>query len=315
MRTTFACGIVFVRAGGPEPTRIRGTEMPVRVVTDSTSYIPTQTAEELGITVVSLGVVFGDEAFRELDVEDRWFYEKMAASPKIPTSSQPSPAEMRAAFEAGVLAGDPVVGVFISSDMSGTLASAELVAEELRREHPGADIRIVDSRSNSMQLGFAVIAAAKAAAAGQDAEDCVRAAEETVLRTRYLFTPLTLDYLRKGGRIGGASALLGTLLQIRPILTVEEGRTQVFDKVRTRRRAFERIVEAFAADVAAAGLTDVAVHHIDDAAEGEMLAGMAEAVAGCEVPIITIGPVIGLHVGPGTAALVYRTRDPLRSAP
>lgn len=286
--------------------------MPVRIVTDSTSYIPSSIREELGITVVSLGVVFGDEAFRELDVEDRWFYEKMASVPAIPTSSQPSPGEMRAAFEAALDAGADVVGVFISEDMSGTFASAELVAAEVLAERPDAVIRLVDGRSNSMQLGYVAIAAAKAAADGGDVEACVKAAEDTIVRTRFLFTPHTLDYLRKGGRIGGASALLGTLLQIRPILTVEEGRTQAFDKVRTKRRAMERMIEVFAQDVARAGLTDVVVHHIDDPAEGEQLAALAEKVAGQPVSIVSIGPVVGLHVGPGTVAIIYRTRDPLR---
>lgn len=213
---------------------------------------------------------------------------------------------------AAIDAGDAVVGVFLSSDMSGTFESAELVANEIRSSHPAAVIRIVDSRSNSMQLGYAAIAAAREAAAGKDADACVAAAQEAVLHTRFLFTPATLDYLRKGGRIGGASALLGGLLQIRPILTVEDGVTQAFDKVRTKHRAWARIIEVFAEDVAKAGLEDVIVHHIDDPSEGEELARLAETVAGRPVPIQSIGPVIGLHVGPGTVAVVYRTRDRIR---
>ncbi|MCG2807710.1 MAG: DegV family protein [Coriobacteriia bacterium] len=290
----------------------RGTLMPVRVVTDSTSYIRPEHAEELGITLVSLGVVFGDESFRELDVEDDWFYEKMAATPKIPTSSQPSPGEMRAAFESALKAGEPVVGVFISSEMSGTLGSAELVAADLKSEYSDADIRIVDSRSNSMQLGLAAIAAAKAANAGGDADACVKAAEDTIARTRFLFTPLTLDYLRKGGRIGGASAFLGSLLQIRPILTVEDGQTQAFDKVRTRTRAIERMIEKLSEDIKDAGITDVYVHHINAKELGEHLVSLVQPLVECPVGLAPIGPVIGLHVGPGTVALVYRTRDPLR---
>lgn len=288
--------------------------MSVRVVTDSTSYIPAQIAEELGIAVVSLGVVFGDEAYRELDLTDAWFYARMAASESIPSSSQPSPAEMKAAFETILDGGDDVLGVFISSEMSGTLASAELVAEEIRRERPDARIGLVDSRSNSMQLGYAAIAAAREAAAGADLATCAQAAHDTILRTRFLFTPHTLDYLRKGGRIGGASALLGGLLQIRPILTVEHGRTDVIEKIRTKKRAMERIIEIFATDIAKAGLTDAIVHHIDDPAEGAHLARLAEEVCGMPVAVDSIGPVIGLHVGPSTVALVYRTRDPLRDS-
>lgn len=286
--------------------------MSVRVVTDSTAYIPRDTAEELRIAVVSLGVVFDDEAYRELDLSDAWFYARMAASERIPSSSQPTPAEMRAAFEAALDAGDDVLGVFISSDMSGTLASAELVAEELRRERPGARIELVDSRSNSMQLGFAAIAAAREAAGGADLAACARAAHETILRTRYLFTPHTLDYLRKGGRIGGASAFLGGLLQIHPILTVEHGRTDAVEKIRTKKRAMERIIDIARADVDRCGITDAIVHHIDDPAEGARLARMATEALGISVAVEPIGPMIGLHVGPGTVGFVYRTREPLR---
>lgn len=287
--------------------------MGVRVITDSTAYIPAVVLAELGIGVVSLGVVFaGGEAHRETEIEDGWFYERLAKSPTLPTSSQPSPAEIEALLAEAVEAADGVVGVFISSEMSGTFASAELMAAQVREAHAGAAIEIVDSRSNSMQLGMAVIAAARAARDGADVAACAQAARDTIPRTRYLFTPHTLENLRRGGRIGGAAALLGTILGIRPVLTVEGGRTEVFDKVRTKRRAMERIAAVFAEDVARCGLRDVVVHHIDDVAEGRELAALIEPVAGRPVELIAIGPVIGLHVGTGTVGVVYETERPLR---
>ncbi|PKQ30176.1 MAG: fatty acid-binding protein DegV, partial [Actinobacteria bacterium HGW-Actinobacteria-10] len=197
--------------------------MSVRVVVDSTSYIPHQLRDELDIHVVSLAVVFPEGAQRELDVDDATFYKRLSSEGKVPTSTQPTPAEMAEAFLEVLDEGHDVVGVFISSDMSGTFSSAQLAARSIRESRPDAVIELVDSRSNSMQLGMAALSAARAAKDGADAAACVAAAHDTILRTRFLFTPHTLDYLRIGGRIGAASAFLGAMLQIRPILTVEGG--------------------------------------------------------------------------------------------
>ncbi|MHB9003760.1 MAG: DegV family protein, partial [Coriobacteriia bacterium] len=227
--------------------------MSVRVVVDSTSYIPHSLRDELEMHVVSLAVVFPEGAQRELDVNDREFYRRLSSEQKVPTSTQPTPAEMEEAFLAVLDEGHEVVGVFISSDMSGTFSSAELAARGIRESRPDAVIELVDSRSNSMQLGMAALSAARAARDGGDAAACAAAARDTMLRTRFLFTPHTLDYLRLGGRIGAASAFLGAMLQIRPILTVEHGIVEPFDKVRTRRRALERIVEQFSEDVEQSG--------------------------------------------------------------
>lgn len=286
--------------------------MSVRIIVDSTSYIPPADRERLSIEVVSLAVVFPEGPQRELDIDDTAFYARLRNDQKVPTSSQPTPAEMEDAFRRALDAGHDVVGVFISSNMSGTFSSAELAAGGLRGEYPDRAIQLVDARSNSMQVGMAAIAAARAAADGADAAACVTAARETMRRTRFLFTPHTLDYLRLGGRIGAASALLGALLQIRPILTVENGVTSPFEKVRTKRRALERIVETFTADKERYGLRDIIVHHIDDPAEGAVLASMLEPVAGRAIPLIPIGPVVGLHVGPATVAVIYETEEPLR---
>jgi DegV family protein with EDD domain len=288
--------------------------MAVRVVTDSTSYIPRELRDEYGIIVVSLGVVFSDGQYREEDIENEWFYRKMAESGEVPTSSQPSLGELTDAFESVVRAGDEVVGVFISADMSGTLSGAELAAQGVRERVPDAVIELVDARSNSMQLGAVVLAAARAAAAGGSVADVVRSAEETRLRTRFVFTPDTLDYLRRGGRIGGASALLGSILQVKPILTVEGGQVEALEKVRTRRRAHARLVEIVVADVARAGLEELWVHHIDDEVEGGQVAAMLAAELGREVPLVSIGPVVGLHVGPGTVGIVLQAERPLRNS-
>lgn len=282
--------------------------MAVRVITDSTSYIPAPTRERLGIAVVSLGVAFPDTSFREVDVSNEEFYRRMALSSTVPTSTQPSRGEFVEAFSAVLDAGDDIVGVFLLSDMSGTYAGAVSVAEELRGTYPDRSIEVVDSRSNCMELGFAAIAAAEAGASGGDTAACAEAARHVIARSRFLFVPATLDYLRKGGRIGGASALLGSVLQIRPILTVIDGKTEVLRRVRTAERARREIVAQFSADVAEKGpLLHAAVHHIEAPELAEEMAAAVEAVAGKPVERISIGPVIGLHVGPGTVAVVYVT--------
>jgi DegV family protein with EDD domain len=166
-----------------------------------------------------------------------------------------------------------------------------------------------------MELGFAAIAAAEKAAAGGSVAEVVAAAEEMTQRTRFLFTPMTLEYLRRGGRIGNASALLGSLLQIKPILTVVDGATDTFAKVRSLQRAWDTVADAFAADIAEkGGLGDVYVHHIDDPEAGARFAERIAGIAGRPVEIVPIGPAIGTHVGPGTVGVVYYTNGAMHKS-
>jgi DegV family protein with EDD domain len=281
--------------------------MATHVVTDSTSYLSQEARDEFGITVVSLAVNFSDGAYFEEDIDTGWFFEKMKSTGEVPTSSLPAVSSIVDAFEAPVANGDEVVAVLLSSAMSGTYQTAMIARDMVIESHPNARIEIIDSRSNCMELGMAVLAAARVARDGGSARDAALAAEETVLRTRFLFVPHDLEYLKKGGRIGGASALAGALLQIRPILTVAHGETDVFSKVRTKKRAMGEIVKAFQADIAEKGFVDAVVHHIDDEDEGRLMVDLVEPVIGRRVPLVSIGPVIGLHVGPGTVGLVYQT--------
>ena len=287
--------------------------MGVRVLTDSTSYVPREVRQELDIGVVGLfstleGVTYSDDA------EDYGpFFRALAETKQFPTTSQPSVQDLVTAIEEPVSAGKDVVGVFISADMSGTYSTALLARDIVLEQSPDATIEIIDARSNSMELGYAAIAAAREAAAGGGVASVVTAAHEMMERTRFLFVPHTLEYLRRGGRMGGASALIGSLLQIRPILTVVDGKTDVFAKVRTKARALDELVAAFAADISArGGLGEVVVHHIDDEAEGAELAGRLAEAAGRNVQVTPIGPAIGAHVGPGAVGVVYSTQEPMR---
>jgi DegV family protein with EDD domain len=283
--------------------------MPVSIVTDSTSYLPLEDRERHHITVVPLSVVLDGITYVEDTPSADGFYPALAASKAFPTSSQPSVTALVDAFSAPVARGDEVVAVFLSSEMSGTYSTALLARDMVIESHPEAIIEIVDSRSNCMELGLAVLAAAEAVAQGSNAVGAAVAAGLMIERTRFLFVPDTLEYLRRGGRMGGAQALLGTLLQIRPILTVVDGRTEVFAKVRTKRKALTEIVAAFSRDIEEKGFGGVIVHHIVDEAEGAELAALVEAVISQPVRVVPIGPTIGMHVGPGTAALVYHTLE------
>lgn len=285
--------------------------MPVRIITDSTSYLPEGAAEESGIVVVPLSVTLGGITRAESEVDTQAFLRQMRETGEFPKTSQPTPGEMAAVFEAAVEAGDDVVGVFISSDMSGTFSSAQVAAERVRAAHPGARIELVDSRSNCMDEGFAVLAAARVARAGGSAEEAAEAARASVLRSRWYFTVETLDYLKMGGRIGAASALLAALLKIHPVLTVSNGVTDSAMKVRTYERALGEIVRLASADIAAHGFEDAVVHHAGaEEAAARISAGLAESV-GKPVPIVPIGPVIAAHVGPGSLGVVYKCLRPL----
>ncbi len=279
----------------------------IKIVTDSTSYIPSHLQSQYDISIVSLGILMNGANIREVDIQNEQFYTQLAHAPEIPSSSQPSPAELYDVFESIIQQGHSIVALFISSEMSGTYASALSTKQALLEQYPNAQIEIIDSRTNCMQLGYAALSAAKAAAAGKSFEEVIAAANDVIQHSRFLFTPDTLSYLKKGGRIGNASALLGTLLQIKPILTVVDGKTTVFTKVRTKKKAVEALINGLMEDLKDRALGEVIVHHINCPEEGEALAKKLSETINQPVQIQSIGPVIGSHVGPGSIGLAYYT--------
>ena len=282
--------------------------MAIKIVTDSTSYISDEYIKKYDINIVSLNVIINGVSSREIDIENEVFYEEIKNSKEIPKSSQPIPEEMLNTFREIVEDGDSIVGIFLSSKMSGTYSNANMIKDMILEDYPDAEIHILDSKTNCMQMGFAVIEAARTASEGKSINEVINAANHVINNSRFLFTPETLEYLKKGGRIGGAAALFGNVLQIKPILTVVNGETSVFKKVRTRKKAIEEIVKTVLEEIEAKGFGDIVVHHINCQEDGLKLAKALENKLGKKVDIQSIGPVIGVHVGPGSIGIAYYTK-------
>ena len=283
--------------------------MAVKLVTDSTSYIDQATRDELDIKVVNLSVHFPEVSYDETEIEYEGFYKKIEQDNVIPTSSQPTIGQICEVFRTIVAAGDEVLGIFISAQMSGTYESALTARDIIREEYPDSRIEVMDSKTNCMALGLQVIEAAWAALAGKTMEEVMAIANHVRNRVRFYFVPATLDYLIKGGRIGGAAALIGSVLQIRPILYVNNGVTDVFAKVRGTRKAVEKIFAQLHNGVKTYGLKHLLVHHINDEEHGRDIAARLASLYNREVPLLSIGPVIGAHVGPGAVGVVYCTEQ------
>lgn len=280
--------------------------MSIRIIADSTCYLPQEYIDKYKISIASLNVLLNGNSYREIDLSNDWFYNEMAKSPTIPTSSQPSIEELYSTVESLVKDGHDVVGIFLSSDMSGTFSTSNLVKNMILENYPNAKIVMIDSRSNCMQAGFAVLEAAKAANENKSLDEVVSIAKNVIKNSKFIFVPETLDYLKKGGRIGSAAALLGSLLQIKPILTVEDGKTTVFTKVRTKKKAIDKIVNTVLEQNLKSPIKGIIVHHINCQSEGQELADRLKNSLGLEnVKIQSIGPIIGLHVGPGSIGVAY----------
>jgi DegV family protein with EDD domain len=275
----------------------------IRFVADSTADMPPAYLEQHRVITVPLKVIFGDEALVDgVDITAAQFYQRMRSTTKNPTTSQPSPAEFEAAFREAAADGSSVVCTTMSAEMSGTYGAAVTARESL----PELDIHVVDTRSVSLGHALVLRAAIEGAESGGSVKDVIGVIEEVMRRQRTVFTVETLEYLRRGGRIGGARALLGSVLNIKPVLQLLDGRIEPFDRVRTYARALDRMTDEVIAATGEAGRpARVVLGHADKRADCEMLARRLEPHTMGEPVILDIGPIVGCHAGPGTIGLSF----------
>ncbi|MFI1012910.1 DegV family protein [Streptomyces sp. NPDC020965] len=277
----------------------------VAIVTDSTAYLPHPAMDRHGIVAVPLTVVLGDQALEEgTEISARSV--ALALQKRRPvTTSRPSPEMFAARYRASAEAGATgIVSLHLSSEFSGTYDAAVLAAKDAP-----VPVRVVDTGMVAMALGFCALAAAETAEAGGTLDEAVAAAEKRASGTSAYFYVDTLDYLRRGGRIGAAQALFGSALAVKPLLQLDGGRIELMEKVRTASKAIARL-EEIAVDRAGAGAVDIAVHHLAASERAATLAErLRERVPGLiDLHVSEVGAVIGAHTGPGLLGAVVSPR-------
>jgi DegV family protein with EDD domain len=271
--------------------------MTIAVVTDSTSDLPEQLAKEHGVTVVPLYVHFGNDAYRDgIDMKADEFYGRLQSGGALPTTSAPSAGTFAELYRELAKSADHIVSVHISSKVSATYSAAMMAADQVKAE--GIDVRVVDSQQASMALGLVAIGVAKAVKSGASIDQAVEEAKSLSKRATFTGLVETLEYLQKGGRIGKARALLGSLLRIKPLLALVDGEAHAIDRARTRSRGIARIKELV---VDAAPLEALCVlHTTDPEIAAEIAKDLAPQSPGGKPPIVArLGPVVGTYLGPG----------------
>ena len=274
---------------------------PVAVVADTTAYLPTEVAEQHGITLVPLYVLFGrDRTERESEIKDfPAFFEELRSADSVPTTSQPSVGDFIAAYEPLLDEGRDVVSIHISAGLSGTADAARQAAEQLVRDGRGGErIRVVDSATAAGGLGLLAIVGTHTAAQGADVDTVAERVKEARSEYKMWFALDTLEFLKRGGRIGAASAWIGSTLKVKPILTVESELAPV-ERVRTSARMFERMVD-YARQRHASGADAWVVQHCAAPDQAGRLVERCREIFGSEPVFVSeLGPVLSVHSGPG----------------
>ena len=285
--------------------------MSVAVVADSTCYLPPERIERHGITIVPLYVVFSPERTEREDTITDYpaFFEELRRARELPGTSQPSVGDFIQAYEPALAAGKDIVSVHISEGLSGTGQAARQAAEQLERDGKGGErIRVLDSRTAAGGTGLMVLAAVHAAEQGGDLDACEQAMERARAHFKMWFAVDTLEFLRRGGRIGAASAWIGSTLRVKPILTVES-EMQPVERVRTSKRSFERMVD-YARQRHESGADGWVVQHISAPDEAKRLTDRCYEVFDCDPVFVSeVGPVLSTHTGPGLLGVGSVPRD------
>jgi DegV family protein with EDD domain len=270
----------------------------VHIITDTTACLPAETARRYHIPVIPQVIIFGTDSYLEgVDIDNATFMERLKRSRELPKTAAPPPELFAKEFERLVPTGEPILCIHPSAEVSGTVRSATVAA----RDFPGADIRVIDTHFVASPLGTMVTVTAEWAAAGLDADSIVaRLCGDLVSRCRIYFMVATLEYLARGGRIGGAAALLGSVLQVKPILSFQDGRVNQFERERTHKRALARLKELVLEQIARDQTGRLTVMHAGVPEQGQALADdLAARLDLSDVPILDVPPAIVTHGGPG----------------
>jgi DegV family protein with EDD domain len=277
----------------------------VAIVTDSTAYLPPEILQQYNIFITPLSVIWGNDVYRDgVDILPDEFYKRLANSKVMPTTSQVTPGVMQSSFESLLEQGFDVLGIFVSSKISGTFQSAvqgcDMIAGAANK------IALVDSLWTTMAMGMPVLMAARAAQAGETLSECQTVAEQACKQSGVLLAMETLEFMRRGGRIGGAQALLGSVLNIKPVLEMRDGVIEAVDKVRTKQKAIQRVVDVVAERIKGKAPIRLAVTHANAEADAiSLLESARKELNPVETFLCPLSPVIGTHTGPGTVALNY----------
>ena len=278
----------------------------VAIVTDGACSLTPAQGEQLGVNIAPVYITFEEKTYRAgIDLDHEGFYRFLKESKKLPTTAQPTAADFLELYNKLADEADEIVTIVISHHMSATLQSAEMAKEHFDK----VPVHIIDSESVSLGLGLMAIAAAKAAEQGKDAKAVLNLIENIKQNINVIFTVNTLEYLHKGGRIGGGTAFLGAALDIKPILYIKDGRIEPLERQRTRKRSISRMVELMEKKVGSKPV-HVAILHGNAPEESHQLEETIRNQFNCvDMLNSDMGPVIGVHAGPGTLGLVFYTSD------
>lgn len=265
----------------------------VKVVTDSTADISPEQAKRMGVTIIPLSVLMGEETFRDgVDITPQEFYKRLPQLEKLPTTSQPSPGLFMKAYEDLTADGSSVISIHISSKLSGTCENAKVAA----RNFPEGRVRVIDSNQVSAGIAFGVQTAVEMSQAGYDIDRIEAEVKSVFERVQVYATFDTLEYLKKGGRVGGMKAFMGSLLGIKPVVLIKDGEVQPLEQIRTRSKAIQRIAEIAKKQ---GKLDRLAILHGDDLDGSTEIANILSSVFPLkDMYISLIGPVVGTHAGP-----------------
>ncbi len=277
----------------------------IAVVTDSTAWIPRELLDKHNISMAPQALIWGEQTLLDgVDIQASEFYSRIKTAKVMPTTSQVSVGFMQKIFGDLVEQGKEVLGIFISSKLSGTMQSAVQGREALGKA--GEKVHLVDSLSTSMALGFIAIAAARAAESGASVLEAKAVAEKAIGHTGIYFAVDTLEFLHRGGRIGGAQRFIGTALNMKPVLALKDGRVEAVERIRTKSKALDRVLELVIEDVKGKSPIRLATLHANALDEAkELLARASKELNATESILTEVSPVVGNHAGPGTVGLAY----------